>query len=322
MDKLIIHAGLHKTGSSAIQATLNKNRDFLWENGYFYPDPSPFEAHHELASRLIHAPNLKEGIRDAEETLAIHKQLAEGRTVLLSSEMMSEQLDPACFSTLPSIFNEIQIVFYVRQQDDLRESAYNQQVKQSGEYRAIDEYQPYRWDLYEHLKGFSDAIEGAEVFALEYNHEVFVGENLVADFFERVLSLPFKVYKSVSNITVNQSFSSVTCAIMARLNKLPLEERLRLKVLDVLMSTFPIKNFKKYSLLSDDFRMELVSKSESSNKKLRRDYLRSGQFIYNDKGKIFLDGFNMNKIVQESLIVQKLSTLLDDQYDLNHILKF
>ena len=323
MDKLIIHAGFHKTGTSAIQETLSNNRDYLWANGYSYPDPHPFDAHHRFASKLKNASSLEEGVKEAEKMLLSYKQHAGGRTVLLSSEILSEQVDPFCFRTIPNIFDEIQIVFYVRQQDDLRESAYNQQVKKSREYRTIDEYQPYRWNLYEDLKRFSDAINGSDVYALEYNRKVFVDEDINTDFFERVLGLPYNVPNLMLNKTANQSLSCVTCAIMARLNKLSITDQQRIKIMEILTSVFPIKDCKQYSLLSDDFRIELVEKSEDSNRSLRRDYLRSGEFKYNNMGKIFLDGSRLNEIIQENLIIHKLSNILDDaQYDLDNILMF
>lgn len=323
MAKLIIHAGYHKTGTSAIQDTLCNNKDILWENGYFYPDPAPFNAHHEFASKLKSVSTLEDGVRGAEETLLAYKQHAKGRAVLLSSEMFSEQVDPSCFQTLPDIFDIIQIVFYIRQQDDLYESAYNQQVKQSKEFRSIEEYQPYRWDLYKLLKSYSNAIKGSYVYALEYNREVFFAGDLNADFFKRVLGLSYDVSNSTFHKKTNQSLSVVSCAILARLNKLSITDEQRIKAINVLMSEFPIKDFEQYSLLNDNLRMELMKKSEGSNENLRRDFLRSGDFTYINRDKIFLDSSRLNKIIKEKSIVNKLSVILDDsQYDLNHTLIF
>ena len=319
----MVHAGYHKTGTSAIQDTLCNNKEFLWENGYFYPDPSPFNAHHEFASRLKSISTLEDGVRHTEETLLACKQYAEGRAVLLSSEMFSEQVDPLCFQTLPDIFDIIQIVFYVRQQDDLYESAYNQQVKQSKEFRSIGEYQPYGWDLYKLLKSYSNAIKGSYVYALEYNRDVFFSGDLNTDFFKRVLGLSYDLSNSIFHKNSNQSLSVVSCAILARLNKLSITDEQRIKAIKVLMSEFPIKDFEQYSLLNDNFRMELVEKSEESNKNLRREFLRSGDFKYINKDKIFLDSSRLNKIINEKSIVNKLSIILDDpQYNLNHTLSF
>jgi hypothetical protein len=323
MNKLILHAGLHKTGTSAIQKTLSNNRDFLWENGYFYPDPLPFDAHHAFASRLRNITNLEAKVEEVERQLVLYKKNAKGRAVLLSSEIFSEQIDPLCFRTLPNIFDEVHIAFYIRQQDELVESAYNQQIKQSRECRSIDEYRVYRWDIYQHLKNFSDAIKGSNVYALEYNYEVFVDEDLNADFFFRVLGLPFNTPHLSQNIVTNESISVASCAILARLNKLPITDDQRIKAMEVLISELPVCDYTQYGLLSDKARLELMKKSEVPNKYLRRDFLRSGEFKYTNKGKLFLNSMRLNKIIHEKDIVNKLSVMLNDAwYNLSHELKF
>src|SRR5688572_23218702 len=55
--KLLLHVGSHKTGTTSIQDALAANRDWLEQNGIYYPNPKPFffrktDAHHDLAHAL------------------------------------------------------------------------------------------------------------------------------------------------------------------------------------------------------------------------------------------------------------------------------
>lgn len=47
---LYIHAGTHKTGTTAIQKFLSANRDLLAKNGYLYPGTD--QGHHDVAREL------------------------------------------------------------------------------------------------------------------------------------------------------------------------------------------------------------------------------------------------------------------------------
>ena len=38
IEKLILHIGQSKTGTSSLQALLSEERETLWDNGVLYPD--------------------------------------------------------------------------------------------------------------------------------------------------------------------------------------------------------------------------------------------------------------------------------------------
>lgn len=78
--KLLIHCGLHKTGSTFFQHVCNDNADALATHGVYYQKQGGYPAHHEAAWRLL--------IGDEAPLLAMVKeaQAANCHTLILSSE--------------------------------------------------------------------------------------------------------------------------------------------------------------------------------------------------------------------------------------------
>lgn len=78
--KLIIHPGLHKTGSTYLQHVLNDNHAALAERGLWYQPQEGYPAHHHAAWRIL--------VGDEEPLVAMIEQArsAKCHTVILSSE--------------------------------------------------------------------------------------------------------------------------------------------------------------------------------------------------------------------------------------------
>jgi hypothetical protein len=93
--KLILHAGAHKTGTSAIQQALHQYRgELLRESGIYYPDPAPwfgpsFVAHHIVA----HAIATGEELPKVEDFLSLlgRQPITASAVTVLSSEVFYRQ---------------------------------------------------------------------------------------------------------------------------------------------------------------------------------------------------------------------------------------
>lgn len=67
--KLLLHPGMHKTGTTAIQESLHLNRDWLAEHGVAYPQLSPpgkppRKAHHDFAKAVASGESLQHYARE------------------------------------------------------------------------------------------------------------------------------------------------------------------------------------------------------------------------------------------------------------------
>ncbi|MGH2818595.1 MAG: hypothetical protein ACRDJS_09070 [Actinomycetota bacterium] len=91
-----MHAGAHKTGTTAIQAVLSDHREELSECGLYYPDSKPFlggshQAHHELAHALSGVDS--DAVAAALQFLEyIASEARADQTVLLSAEAFYRHL--------------------------------------------------------------------------------------------------------------------------------------------------------------------------------------------------------------------------------------
>ena len=131
--RLIIHAGVHRTGTTSIQHLLEINRDTLAAHGVLYPldyaptpggDPRRAGANHQRLAWAL-----------AERTLSGHaarqwlEPLAAGfETVILSGEDFCAIRNASFLGPLSEAF-DIEAVFYLRRQDDYVNSWYNQHLR-------------------------------------------------------------------------------------------------------------------------------------------------------------------------------------------------
>ncbi|KAA9133361.1 hypothetical protein F3N42_03160 [Marinihelvus fidelis] len=121
--RLILHIGVHRTGTTSIQGWLHGNRKALLGQGVRYAFDQ--RMHTDIAWQL-HTGKLSPGtlterlLRDAADD-RVH-------TLILSGEDFCVLRDPSILSGLRDHF-EVTVVCYLRRQDSWLESWYNQHVK-------------------------------------------------------------------------------------------------------------------------------------------------------------------------------------------------
>lgn len=148
---LVIHIGLRKTGSSALQEILDQEREVLLEHGIDYPKPiCPYPAHQELAWSLLENDLRWKGDTpyDREEVYdyycrIIDENIEQGRTTLLSSEDLS--LLTFEFSALMYIKNRFSsyryiIVYFVREPLEYLISNYKHALVAGRETSSFSDY--------------------------------------------------------------------------------------------------------------------------------------------------------------------------------------
>lgn len=124
MARLIIYAGFHKTGTSAIQAAFRKQAPALQAAGIYYPSGFGKHAQHILAK--ISAANTQE-----KRFRAIQRLTKRHETVLLASEFFSEQ-NAQDISTLKSALGpgvNVEVIFSYRRIEEIVPSQYQQFIR-------------------------------------------------------------------------------------------------------------------------------------------------------------------------------------------------
>ena len=133
--RLIIHAGFHKSGTTALQEAFDAQSEELKAAGIVYPNIGR-KAHHRVAWALTQRPwgwNKRGGERTSRKhwsDLAKSVNASNAETILISSEFFSELDGYAIRTIFSEIKNrKIQVLFTVRPLVKLLGSSYQQYLK-------------------------------------------------------------------------------------------------------------------------------------------------------------------------------------------------
>ncbi|WP_444919151.1 hypothetical protein [Microbulbifer sp. JMSA003] len=135
MSRIILHAGMHKTGTSSIQAMLNSNRDSLRNNDWEYVF-LPKDA--KAAYGYIHSSPDSCTYSEAKKELEGIISGSDCKNFIFSSEDMTAALQSEDLwvskgervSQLFESLGNIEVLIYYRRQDSFYESAFQQRAKE------------------------------------------------------------------------------------------------------------------------------------------------------------------------------------------------
>ncbi|MFK8011371.1 MAG: hypothetical protein AB8B80_04985 [Marinicellaceae bacterium] len=184
-QQLYIHIGMPKTGSSAIQAFLALNEEYLKNNDCAYPNHQGF-----LQAFQTSAGNAREldvWIKN-HNTKIFNRFLTKIRTkkVILSSELLYSKLRdcPEKFASFFANYN-IKIICYIRDMGDLAESCSNQLIKNHN----VVDYTNFEnnikgFNYYECLIRATQHINIDKIIVKKYEKNGFYQGNIYADFMQ------------------------------------------------------------------------------------------------------------------------------------------
>lgn len=242
---VVVHAGLPKTGTSAVQSWLHAHRELLAERGVSYPD-------HDLDSNGVSSgnvmalaePDRKGAWRVSERAVGqtLGAFVDSGKdTLLLSSELFGPVV-PDLAAVLP---HGTRFIIYVRDPLELLESGYNQSVKRTRTTRVFEVPADLRggWlgpseaDL-ERILG--SAPSGISLDVRPYHPDLFEGGSVVADLLWAA-DLPVGpevVGPDESRARVNTSYTLPALEFKRVVNHLPVGRALD-RALDYLLQSYP-----------------------------------------------------------------------------------
>lgn len=214
--KIIIHCGIHKTGSSYLQRMLRDSTAVLEQGGVFYPiHPLPYiqRTGNHSAIAMEYQPGM--GIEEYFEKSISLESACE--TLLLSGEEFARYLPRNDFmgGLLRAIGNaQLQFVFYLRRHDHLRESVYAQSVKNSlvGDINCT----AFQFDFFETLRPFIDAVGKQNIVVRPYNSEFWPDGGIGADFCEAIGRPDLWNSLAIPQEPVNTSFSREHTFLLSR----------------------------------------------------------------------------------------------------------
>lgn len=303
-----------KTGSSAIQAFLKLNLDKLYEKGFLYPDPPEFnQAFQTSAGNAVTISELFKANHLDEITKYISNLMKSKKNIILSSESLMDilQLFPERFFTVMNQFN-FRIICYVRRQDELLSSSYNQLIKNhdfTDKEVAFNILMP-AIDFPEIFEKCLTYAEADRFILRPYEKQQFHEGSIFSDFLY-CLGLNFSDELVLPDKIVNPSFDRKTLEFRKMLNFMEVDkdDNVRKYEINSLLAEYTVsrnkgKPFESENLLTSSERRQILDKFLPGNKKVAEVFLnrKDGRLFYDYEIKQMkneeFDGLNIDEALE------------------------
>ena len=198
--------------------------------------------------------------------------------VLLSSETFSLLDNPCDIRPLLDGL-DVKIICYLRRQDTVTQSMYNQKVKRGDYYLDISTFQTEWLDYYKVLENWASVFGKNNVIVRVYEKKQFVNHSLIEDFLD-ILDLrvtdEFRMLKHNPNPRLSPSLLEymryINCLLGDHKSTVKLKKRiLRFSAKRERDTTTSI--FHEHSLLSNEQRRSILDKYQDSNVLVAQEYL-------------------------------------------------
>lgn len=278
--KLIyLHIGSPKTGTSALQYFLLKNREVLDGKGISYPE-------HLVDGNCISSGNaeqLAHFLRQGEPQQAQHfieQALQESCGRIIWSSEYFYRMDPTGTEALKHLLSmhEVKVIVYLRRQDAVLVSAYNQGVKRHQRTTCMSSWLAKRLgneaDAYTELSKWSTSFGKENLIIRIYEPSQFFGETIFSDFLH-VLDLPLTEEYEIPTRPINPSYRIDALEAMRLLNCLPLARQIH--SLDTLLQQYSEAAGKEgdwpYDLIAPAERRRIIDYYADCNRRIAREFL-------------------------------------------------
>lgn len=235
--RIIIHIGLHKTGTSSLQYFLNKNKNELKEAGYIYETnkKNTWINHNPLAFSFWNTDTCIDG----ENYLFNLIDGCGNKNIIISSEMLCDSRTDVkrllkCFKGF-----DVNVYAYIRHPCDMIVSAFNEVVRDPDIKwtRPINE-EPYAYDpsQYDMLKHWFNEIP---VILAPYDSRQWKKNSIYHDFLSMI-----DIESGDFNYNIerkNESISYDMAEILRIINNTNINDLERLKIINI-MNKFENKN--------------------------------------------------------------------------------
>jgi transcriptional regulator with XRE-family HTH domain len=281
--KLILHIGVHRTGSTAIQRALHANRDALQAQGFHYALDS--ENHTWMAFLIDQGPSSAADIVDrlVEDSLG-----TSANTIIVSGEDLSRVRHVSRLAGLKSVF-DIQVVCYLRRQDEWLESWYNQHVKWPWDpvlstltpQQFLDRRRRFHWLHYgEMLRRWRKLVGLRQITVVPFERGQITG-SVVEDFCSRCGVDPAKL--DLSGRVENASVSAQTLTLLRQLNLYGKQGQQRSKLVSAVSQAFAAAGLAgTRHVFSPMQRRQIALEYAAGNAAVAREYLAR------DDGRLFV----------------------------------
>jgi hypothetical protein len=317
MKTLYLHIGCPKTATSSIQKFLKINRKVLQKHGYCFPS-SPYRYPHINSGRNAHFMTINEkhddGFRDFDREKEILRTGLDKITrkferfdkIILSDESLWRV---SCYSrrdVFPYIIEdsrkkgyEVQVIVYLRRQDDFIISLWNQRIKRNMPNNNIGCTMPFEERLEQMLQNESAIInyaskldELADIFGKEhlivrrFDPDSWVEHSIIHDFMY-CIGLPVTEEFLPLETPANQGLLGNTTEIKRIINKEADFSTDEYTYLGNFLRELSPDSGRRYpcSVLSKEETIKLLAHFEEENQRVAQEYICDGKPLFSDEVK-------------------------------------
>lgn len=292
MPTVYLHIGAPKTATSTLQRLLSKNYQQLRKSGILYPKSCRSgDAHHVLACDLIEAhqeitmPDLWYGDIPRQASWQMLREEIEANsdgleTIILSTELLFGQ-NHRLHQMLDEVKtrlsgHDIKVIAYLRRQDQLFSSFYNQDVKGARQwpgtaYEFYETHQLLRNDYVTVVQSWTAAFGRENILLRPFEKEQWVDASAIADFCATI-GIP---HIKGSFRDQNESIGATQLFLKRCLNSAGFPKRQNEEVLALLKDIFPEKPAKGLLYVNKPLYNKYRARWLEVNKTLSKKYLNS-----------------------------------------------
>jgi len=288
--ELVVHIGKPKTGSSAIQSFLDRNRrELASRRGILYPNlkAEPFDE----GSCLNHSSFIvKFAAADTAERVVRAIEFARSRgcsMVLLSSESNNVRYCEIVSAVVKRTRVPVRVICYVRRQDHLLESAWKQwglrmnlRDIEAYMHKELEALAQGRKSQFDHavLADWSEHVGAGAVIVRPYEKGQLRGEDVVTDFLSLIGIEGRQGFldRDDNAMDSNKGFrpKAMEFLQLCRAAMGPLHDNRMLELFyDALGGGNQKLPFESYRLLSPALRLRILEACEPGNQRVAREYL-------------------------------------------------
>lgn len=306
--RLLIHAGIHRTGTTSLQHCLATNREPLSRKGILYPGVS--ENHQELAWAI------KRGSATAQDILQLVNDCdTHTNTIVLSAEDFCLHKDLSWLKTVAAQVTT-HVYFYLRRQDHWIMSWYNQHIKWPFD-RLKSKMNPdeflnciddFHWLNYAALIPRWQSILGKEAVHVSIVEPCQV-QDVTEDFMFH-LGIPIDELPSTPN-RINDSMPVHLLEITRHLGLYEMASEKRIRLIRVLKKALPSPPDLPKTVYSPKQRLMILNRFAESNLQLARNHFNRTQLFYEPSPKNTDSYYASTKISHEEYVKLVIKPIID-----------
>jgi hypothetical protein len=278
--RLVIHGGIHRTGTTTLQRSLATDREFLLKQGVVYPfdDDNHQSLCWELRSNRRSGPELLEQLKA--ETRGV-----KATTILLSGEDFCTHKDLGWLEPLRQEY-DTEVHFYLRRQDLWLMSWYNQHVKwpfdrvksKLSAIQFLDTIDDYYWlDYYWLAQNWSSALGKENVYLHIFEYDI----DIVSDFCQ-VLGIETRDISDIP-VTQNSSLPAEILEFVRHFDLYSFRPKQRMRFLEAIREICKVQRLKGSNVYSPAVRNLILARFAETNR------LTATEFLSRESGKLFAD---------------------------------